>query len=295
MKKILIIDDEDAIRDLLKLALLDNGYHVYEASCGKEGLEIFKENDPDIVLTDVKMPNMSGIEVVKEIKTIKSNADIVIMTGYGTEDTVIDALRAGASNYVKKPISFDELFTILNNIIYNRENEKRYEIVKDVVIYEQKKLVIDNDISKVWGIVNQILFNIMPIINSKKIDGMKLGLYELIINAIEHGNLCISYEEKTLALRNGSYLKLITEKSKEANKKAKRVYINCDFNREKFTVEIIDQGKGFNYKELIDINDPGSIMSAHGRGIFLASLYFDKLKYKEPGNRVKLVKNLKNT
>jgi len=292
MKSILVIDDEEAIRDLLKLALENDGYQVYKASDGREGLAKYKEYNPEIVLTDIKMPHLSGIELIKAIKSINKDNDVVMMTGYGTEDTVIEALRAGASNYIKKPVAFDELFGILDNIILKRENRKRYEIIKDVVVAETKKIVIDNNITRIWGIVNQILFNVAPLFSDKIFEGMSIGLYEIIINAIEHGNLGISYKEKTLDLHNNSYLKLIIEKSDLANKEGKRAYINYELNRKEIIIEVIDQGDGFNFKEFNNINNPETLMDIHGRGIFLASIYFDKIEYKEPGNRVILTKKI---
>ncbi len=109
MKKILIIDDENLVRSVINIALTNNGYKVYEADNGKTGIQMFIDIDPDIVITDVNMPEMSGIEVTKNIKENKVDADVVIMTGYGTEELIIEALRAGASNYINKPVDFKEV------------------------------------------------------------------------------------------------------------------------------------------------------------------------------------------
>ena len=125
MKSILVIDDEKSIRDMLRAGLTQYGYNYFEAPDGKSGIEVYKQNKPDLVLTDVKMPEMSGIELTKHIKGIEHNADVVIMTGYGSEELVIDALRSGASNYVKKPISLNELFNILDSLILKRERRKK--------------------------------------------------------------------------------------------------------------------------------------------------------------------------
>ena len=171
MKKILIVEDEYPVRDVLKIALSENGYIVYEAENGKQGVQMFIDCVPDIVLTDVKMPGISGIELTKKIKETQSDADVVIMTGYGSEELVIEAIRAGATNYVKKPVSFDELFNILDHIIFKRENRKRFEVIKEGVIYEKKTVIINNDIAKVWGIVNQVLYNIPAFIGERTIEG----------------------------------------------------------------------------------------------------------------------------
>lgn len=289
MKKILIIDDENLVRSVINIALTNNGYKVYEADNGKTGIQMFIDIDPDIVITDVNMPGMSGIEVTKNIKENKVDADVVIMTGYGTEELIIEALRAGASNYINKPVDFKELFNILDSIILKRENRRLFDVLKDVVVFEKKSLVLDNDITKVWGTVNQILFNLSPSIERKKIEELKLGLYEILVNSIEHGNLGITYDEKKEALENNTYNELVTRKLKEANEQKKVVNIQTVYNGEELVVEIIDQGKGFNLKELPQLSDPDTLLAVHGRGILLASLYFDKLEYKEPGNVVTIV------
>lgn len=290
MKKILIIDDENLVRSVINIALTNKGYKVYEADNGKTGIQMFIDIDPDIVITDVNMPEMSGIEVTKNIKENKVDADVVIMTGYGTEELIIEALRVGASNYINKPVDFKELFNILDSIILKRENRRLFDVLKDVVVFEKKSLVLDNDITKVWGTVNQILFNLSPSIERKKIEKLKLGLYEILVNSIEHGNLGITYDEKKEALENNTYNELVTRKLKEANEQKKVVNIQTVYNGEELVVEIIDQGKGFNLKELPPLSDPDTLLAVHGRGILLASLYFDKLEYKEPGNVVTIVK-----
>ena len=289
MKKILIIDDENLVRSVINIALTNNGYKVYEADNGKTGIQMFIDIDPDIVITDVNMPEMSGIEVTKNIKENKVDADVVIMTGYGTEELIIEALRVGASNYINKPVDFKELFNILDSIILKRENRRLFDVLKDVVVFEKKSLVLNNDITKVWGTVNQILFNLSPSIERKKIEELKLGLYEILVNSIEHGNLGITYDEKKEALENNTYNELVTRKLKEANEQKKVVNIQTVYNGEELVVEIIDQGKGFNLKELPPLSDPDTLLAVHGRGILLASLYFDKLEYKEPGNVVTIV------
>jgi CheY-like chemotaxis protein/anti-sigma regulatory factor (Ser/Thr protein kinase) len=277
---------------MLRAGLTQYGYQYFEAPDGKSGIEVYKQNKPDLVLTDVKMPEMSGIELTKQIKGIEQDADVVIMTGYGSEELVVEALRSGASNYVKKPVSLNELFNILDSLILKRERRKKSVVIKDVVTHEQKNLIIDNDITRIWGVINQILFNIPENVPESMIEGMRLGLYEIILNSIEHGNLGISYEEKSQALQNNSYLNLLANRSNEQSRRDTKVFINCTYNREVFEIEITDQGEGFDYKMLANMEDQDRMLRAHGRGIFLASLYFDKLKYEDPGNKVELFKKI---
>jgi YesN/AraC family two-component response regulator len=290
MKSILVIDDEKSIRDMLRAGFTQYGYNFYDAADGINGIEVYKRTRPDIVLTDVKMPEMSGLELTRQLKGIETDADIVIMTGYGSEELVIEALRSGATNYIKKPISLNELFNILDGIILNRERRRKSEVIKDVVVFEKKKLVIDNEISRIWGIINQILFNIPNGVSDAGLEGMRLGLYEIILNAIEHGNLGISYEEKSESIQNNKYLDLLESRSSQPDRKQKRVFIDCTIDHMELSVEIRDQGEGFDFHEFAGTESREEILRAHGRGIFLASLYFDRIEYVEPGNTVTISK-----
>ncbi|MBN2322574.1 MAG: response regulator [Spirochaetes bacterium] len=290
MKSILVIDDEKSIRDMLRAGLTQYGYNFYDAGDGKNGVEVYKRTRPDIVLTDVKMPEMSGLELTRQLKAIEIDSDIVIMTGYGSEELVIEALRSGATNYIKKPISLNELFNILDGIILNRERRRKSEVIKDVVVFEKKKLVIDNEISRIWGIINQMLFNIPNEVSDTNLEGIRLGLYEIILNAIEHGNLGISYEEKSESIQNNRYLDLLESRSMQPDRKQKRVFIDCTIDHMGLSVEIRDQGGGFDFHEFAEPESREEILRAHGRGIFLASLYFDRIEYTEPGNTVTVSK-----
>ena len=292
MKTILVIDDEKSIRKILSIALQEKGYEVFEATNGREGLEVFKDKKPEIVITDVKMPEMSGIQVTREIKRLNDDVDVIIITGYGSEDLVIESLRVGASNFIKKPILLAELYKILEDIVLKRESKKRLEVAKDVVIYEKKKCVIGNDIKKIWSVVNQILFNISPFFEKPAYEGLRIGLYEIIINAIEHGNLGISYNDKNKALNSNTYMDLLNEKIKIAEEKGKKVEITSTFEENIFEIEVKDDGDGFDYESIPSPNDPDKLLEAHGRGVFLTSIYFDEIKYMDPGNRVILKKQI---
>ena len=102
--KILIIDDEESNVRLLAMSLRGDGYGVVTALSGEEGLEVFKEASPDLVLTDIKMPGMDGIEVLQNIKALDPNVEVIIITGHGDIDNAIEALKFGASDFINKPV-----------------------------------------------------------------------------------------------------------------------------------------------------------------------------------------------
>jgi len=292
MNQILIIDDEEAVRNVLEIALTEKGYEVAVAENGKKGLELFKKKRPEIVLTDVMMPEMTGLEFTRFLNEMNTDTDVIVMTGYGTEEVVIEALHAGASNYIKKPILFEDLFSIIDRIITKRKNKRRVEPAKDAVVFEKKDLVIGNDLSTVWGAVNQLLFNLHSGIDRNVVEGMRIGLYEIIVNAIEHGNLGITYEEKSRAQKNNSYVQLLQDRKNKADEEEKKVRISSTYDREWLIIQIKDDGKGFDYRGIPEARSSETMLASHGRGIFLTSLYFDTLSFIDPGNAVRLTKKL---
>ena len=96
--KILIVDDEEIIVRLLSMSLRSDGYETVTAHSGEQGLEVFKSESPDIVVTDIKMPGMDGLELLKKIKEIDPEKEVIIVTGHGDIDSTITALQRGASD-----------------------------------------------------------------------------------------------------------------------------------------------------------------------------------------------------
>jgi two-component system NtrC family sensor kinase len=113
MSKLLVIDDEEGIRRMLNLSLSSDGYEVLTAPGGEEGIKLFKDESPPIVLTDIKMPGADGIEVLKRIKDLDPDAEVIMITGHGDMDLAIEALKLDASDFLNKPIKDEALSVAL--------------------------------------------------------------------------------------------------------------------------------------------------------------------------------------
>lgn len=113
-KKVLIVDDQNGIRVLLVEVFSSEGYETFQASNGKLALEIVKSEKPDLVLLDMKIPGMDGLEILKHIKAIDSNAKVIMMTAYGELDMINEATALGALMHFTKPFDIDELRTAVN-------------------------------------------------------------------------------------------------------------------------------------------------------------------------------------
>jgi len=107
--KILLVDDEEGIRKVLHISLADAGYRVFEAADGSEALEIFKRENPPIVLTDIKMPGIDGVDLLRRIKHENPEAEVIMITGHGDMDLAIRSLKHDATDFITKPINDDIL------------------------------------------------------------------------------------------------------------------------------------------------------------------------------------------
>ncbi len=116
----LIVDDEEIIRESLSFILTKEGYNVKEAANGKIALDLVKEHSFDLILTDLEMPEMKGIELLEHVTRLSPETMVVIITAYGSIDTAIAALRQGAVDYILKPVEFDELILKVRRLFATR-------------------------------------------------------------------------------------------------------------------------------------------------------------------------------
>jgi len=116
---ILLVDDEEGIRKVLGISLADRGYEVATAENGRKALQLFKEIKPPIVLTDIKMPGMDGVELLQKIKEVGPDTEVIMITGHGDLELAIQSLKFDATDFITKPINDDVL-----EIALKRANER---------------------------------------------------------------------------------------------------------------------------------------------------------------------------
>lgn len=116
-KKILIVDDQYGIRVLLDEVFRKEGYETYQAANGKQALALAEENEPDLVILDMKIPGMDGLEILKRIKVLNQEIQVIMITAYGELDLIQEAMKLGALTHFTKPFDIDELRKMVENYI----------------------------------------------------------------------------------------------------------------------------------------------------------------------------------
>src|SRR5665213_2315241 len=124
-KRVLIVEDEDKLRRILELQLLDSGFEVEKASKAEEALPFIDRSD--LIVTDLKLAGMSGLEMLQLIRKQDSHVPVIVMTAFGTVENAVDAMKAGAADFLLKPFSLDHLTTVVNKAleIRNLRDENR--------------------------------------------------------------------------------------------------------------------------------------------------------------------------
>lgn len=140
---ILIVDDEKAIVFALEEALLDDGYTVATAHTAEDGFALFQQSPASVVLTDMKMPGMSGIELLGKIRNISTDTQVIIITAYGTFDSAVEAVRLGAFDYLQKPFNIQEVKNLVRKAIDVGKAKRTFAVpMDDEEISEETKTVV---------------------------------------------------------------------------------------------------------------------------------------------------------
>jgi DNA-binding NtrC family response regulator len=131
--RIMVIDDEPLMRVTIRDALTAEGYKVVTAETGRKGLDLFRNNQTDILITDLKLPDMDGIQILKEVKTRNPEAQVIVITAYGSVDSAVTAMKEGASDYLTKPFSMDELLLIAKRLVRIKQLEEENLLLRKKV------------------------------------------------------------------------------------------------------------------------------------------------------------------
>src|SRR3989304_8761936 len=124
MSRILVVDDEKSMRDFLAIMLKKEGSHVYLAEDGKSAIHSINKNVFDVVVSDIRLPDTNGIEILKHCKKVSPETDVVLITAYASTETAVEAVKMGASDYIYKPFDIEEMKFIIKRCISKKKLEQ---------------------------------------------------------------------------------------------------------------------------------------------------------------------------
>jgi len=258
MSKILIVDDEQSMRDFLAIMLTKEGHEVIAADSGTSALKAIHGDIFDLIISDIKMPGMSGLELLKAVKELSSETIVIMITAFAAAESAVEAMKLGASDYIIKPFKVDELKLIINDSLEKRDLQKENILLKREI---ESKSGFTNFIGK--SVPMQKIFTLIRQV------------------AATNSTVLISGESGT-----GKELVAQSIHFNSARKKGPFITINCGA-----LPETLLESELFGYMRGAftgaAINKQGLFESAHGGSIFL-----DEISATSPSLQIKLLRVL---
>jgi len=295
--RILVVDDSIAIVNSLEAILGISGYKVDTAYSGSDALRKIHQIDYDLVICDIEMPGLSGLEFLGKVREeYDRNLDVILMTGYLEHDYFIEAIRLGASDFIRKPIETKHMISSIRELIFRKQNRNdRSEFFGHLDKAKFHFELPAKDFSK-FG-VSKMFSNFLRQyyrINSKVINELLICVDEMIYNAYIHGTLKLSVQERDL---DHDALQAIIQKrmeNPEINRRKVMFGFEVDNLQQNIEICVQDEGDGFEYEYWMEIIRKEQIFEIEGHGRGLAMLYHlsDEMSFDDKGRSIRIRKSL---
>ncbi|QDS90897.1 putative transcriptional regulatory protein TcrX [Rosistilla ulvae] len=288
---ILVVDDSATQLAQMRMLLEKAGYRTLTADDGEQALSVAREHNPDLVVTDLEMPGMSGLDLVMMLNMESPQLPVVLTTSRGSEELAVEALQAGAASYVpKRNLAKDLADTIERTISVADSERQRLSFAKYI-----RTVAIELELNNDDTLLSQILARLeaplveLGIVTEATRMHIGIALDEALRNAMIHGNL-----EVPSSLRDEScgqaYIDLIQARLKDEQYASRRVNVSLTANPEQAVFVITDQGPGFDVNSLPDPTDPENWEAVSGRGLLLIRSFMDEVQHNDAGNQITMVK-----
>ncbi len=291
MATVLVVDDSPVDRRLVGgLLIKAPNIEVSYAADGEEALEVMRRDLPALVLTDLIMPNMDGLELVAAVVESYPHVPVILMTGKGSEEIAVRALETGASSYVPKSVLANLLVDTVENVLAMAQEEQTQVRLMDCM--KGCRFVIENDASMIPALVNYMRRFIRHTGLCDETNGIRtcVALEEALNNALYHGNL-----ELDSMAREGdraAYRALVEQRRKMEPFRGRKIFVEVSVSGQSGRFVIRDEGPGFDPHGLPDPTDPANLEKPSGRGLLLMRTFMDEVIFNTVGNEVTLVKHV---
>ena len=292
----LVVDDDEDSRKILSKVAEKQGFRVQQACDGETAIRMQRELRPDLILLDVSMPGISGLDALREIREVDPHVAVVVVSGAADAEIGEKALDLGAVNYVGKPFDVREMRFVLERLRGAFQEEEDLQPALAMLRERRTALELGTDIGKISAIVAYLGREVRAHYpgHDVPVTEIRLALYEALANAVEHGNLEIDYDAKTQALAEEGGVRALIERRREDPKyRDRRVRIEVDYEPAMVVWRIRDEGRGFSPSHEQETHHLGDTTSLHGRGIVLMRHLMDDVSWNSSGNEIRLTLRMK--
>jgi CheY-like chemotaxis protein len=291
MAEILLIDDSEFDRKLV-LSLLAKEQDWTGTGCrsGEEALQLLDEKSFDLVITDLKMPGIDGLQVIKEIHNRFSSLPVILITSFGNEDVALQALQQGAANYIPKRAVSERLADSVKTVLSAARRERQRDGAQSYVTTQTLNFRLPSDRGAVPGVVAWVQDLAVEHGIAEDSDAVRLGvaLEEALLNAIIHGNLEVGSQH-----REGDgllYEEFIELHMTQEPFRSRCVTLAVEIDEKGVSLQVTDEGPGFDIREIPDPTDPENLLRPSGRGLLLIHAFMDEVKFNDKGNSITLMR-----
>lgn len=291
MSSVLVVDDSLTDRKLAGgLLARREGLEILYATNGQDALEQIELHLPDLVVTDLNMPELDGLELVRRIRTEYPLVPVILMTAQGSEQIAVQALRTGASSYVPKQRLSGDLMDTVEQVLSISKIDRAQARLMRRLTQQHVHFELENDTDLISSMVQFLQNTTLGMGVCDDGDGVRVGvaLQEALINACFHGNLEVSSSLREV--NHHAYYDLARERARQPPYSERRLFVSAEYSTERATFVIRDEGPGFDPSLLPDPTDPANLERPSGRGLLLMQTFMDTVKYNAQGNQVTLVK-----
>jgi CheY-like chemotaxis protein len=301
MPKVLVVDDLATDRCLVGGILeSDSILEVRFATNGVEALrkirDSAKTNEPfDLVVTDLQMPEMDGLELVDSVRREFPHLPVILITAHGSESLAVEALERGAASYVPKSHLTAKLLDTVEQVLSLPRSDTDYQPLVSCLLDTEFRFALDNDKSLIDPLLN-LSKQVMEDFRLCDANGrmrVAVALEEALLNAMYRGNLEISHEQMQEVREHmvmGQGLGVITQRRLQAPFRQRQVLFQLHATPDEARFVVRDEGPGFDVMSVLDPGDPRQLNRDGGRGLVLMRTFMDDVFYNERGNEVTMVK-----
>lgn len=301
MTTVLVVDDSPVDRRLAG-GLLEkrDDFSVEYAENGNDALRQLERAVPDVVVTDLQMPELNGLELVGFIRSTHPLVPVILMTAHGSEDIAVEALEQGASSYVPKSQLGDSLLDTVESVLALASADRRHERVQECMTYNESRFKLSNDPALIPPLVQDLqqLVTRMGLCDETGRIRIGVAIEEALVNALYHGNLELTTEQLQDAsadLLKEDGVDIIQQRKQQSPYNERKLYLDAKITEREATFSIRDEGPGYNAGAQIDPADPTGLQREGGRGLVLMRTFMDEVRVNEQGNEVTLIKRRDNT
>lgn len=283
MTNLLIVDDTDVDLMLMEGLLKAPGITIVTAGDGFQALEKISEWSIDLILTDLQMPRMDGLELVRAVREKHPDIPVILTTGKGSEDIAEQALLAGASTYIPKSKLSEMLESTVKEVLDLLSSASVSDGLFDESFGSRFQFELKAEpslIPKLVALCQRMLHAFTPL---DRIDRLRIAIAvdHAVQNSFYRGNLEIPAEQK-IDLRDLETIELVEERLADEKYSSRRVSVGFDINHRRFAIRVEDDGPGF------DSSSAGSWDEPASRGTVLMHSFMDTVSYNKKGNVVKM-------